>query len=445
MASLTAAAPRAIARRPPRWGRLALALAASAALAAAAAWLYAGLRAHEARPLTLEGVPIGAGDPEPLVRALAVEWLDTDLTLDAGSGLVRASRRELGALLDADAMVRRVRTARGDGPLHERLLSWAAGEGGELRFERGVDGPAVRQFVETLRREASVAPVPNDLERGGGRPGVSLALLGSVDAITSAFRTDRLFVSLPVQRLAAPDRPERDMSTALYNEVVGAHSTQYAGDPDRSGRARNILVASRYLDGAMVAPGGELSFNEVVGERSFDRGFREATEIRGGRRVDGIGGGVCQVAATLAAAAFHAGFDLVEHHPHSRNIRYIPAGLDAAVFWGSKDLRIRNPHPFHVRVRATAHEGRLRIELRGARRGPRVEWNSRIVRRIRRRTVREASPGLPAGTEEVVDEGEDGTVLERTRTVYWPGGPRTDTVRLRYPAVPRLVRAGPAG
>ncbi|MBZ0121404.1 MAG: VanW family protein, partial [Sandaracinaceae bacterium] len=166
---------------------------------------------------------------------------------------------------------------------------------------------------------------------------------------------------------------------------------------------------------------------------------------RGGRRVDGIGGGICQVAATLHAAALMGGLEILEHHPHTRNSSYIEPGLDAAVSWPAHDLRVRNPYEFSVRVRSSAYQGRLRIELMGARRAPRVEWSARVLSRTPRELERQLDPGLPVGTEDVIDEGEDGCVLERTRTIHWPEGARTERVELRYPTVSRLVRVGPAG
>jgi vancomycin resistance protein YoaR len=251
-------------------------------------------------------------------------------------------------------------------------------------------------------------------------------------------------VRLPVRRISPPTRTIRDERTARYTEVVAAHETRYSAFGDSATRAVNIEVAARALDGLTIAPDAELSFNEAVGERTFERGYLPATELdRGGRRVEGIGGGICQVAATLHAAAFFGGFDVLEHHPHTRNSSYIAPGLDAAVSWPSRDVRVRNPHPFPVRVRATAYQGNLRIELMGAERAPRVEWNTRVLARIHRGVEQETNANLPLGTEEVLDEGEDGSVLERTRTVYWPDGAVTDTATLRYPVVHRLVRAGP--
>lgn len=408
-----------------------------------------GLLAHqvsvfEARPLLLEGIELPDGDPEPFVRQLAQQWHESELSIDAGSQIVRATRRELGGHLDVDATVEEARLARGHGPIGSRLLAFVSQTGSELSWHRAVNEAETTAFTEELRRRTVVDAEPRSSFGEDGRSGTSLNLVGASRALSEALLTDALVVRLPVRRLEAPVRPYRDQRTARFTEVVAAHETRYTHRGTLAGRAQNIELAARQLDGAVIAPRGELSFNAVVGERTFERGFAPATELtRGGRRTEGIGGGICQVAATLHAAAFFAGFDILEHHPHTRNSRYIPPGLDSAVSWPNKDLRISNPHDFHVRVRATAYRGTLRIELMGARRAPRVEWNTRVVRRIRRSTERELDPNMPLGTEEVIDEGEDGSVMERTRTVYWPSGPVTETGRLRYPVVTRLVRVGP--
>lgn len=408
----------------------------------------AALIEFESRPLTLDGVELPReGDPEPFVRRLASQWYDTEVTLDVGSRVVRATRRELGAELDVERTIEEVRLARGDGPIWTRVWALITRRDGSFGWHRDVDEERARQLAEELRARLTVDPRPLRRDGTGGRPGASLALLGATRALADAVRTDAVFVRLPVRRLAPPNAAARDERYARFDEVVAAHETRYAHwGGEAVGRARNIELSATFLDGVIIEPHGELSFNEIVGERTFERGFAPATELaRGGRRTEGIGGGICQTAATLHAAAFFAGFDILEHHPHTRTSSYIPTGLDAAVSWPNQDLRIRNPHPFHVRVRATAYRGTLRIELMGARRAPRVEWNTHVRRRLPRRTEREVDPSLPVGAEEVLDEGEDGMVLERTRTVYWPDGAVTETQRLRYPVVHRLVRVGPGG
>ncbi|MBX3270504.1 MAG: VanW family protein [Sandaracinaceae bacterium] len=440
MTAASLARPRSPAR-PLRWGTLAGGCAI-VALLGYSAW---ALAQHEASSLTVAGVALPAdGDPEPFVRQLAQQWHETELSIDAGSQIVRATRREIGARVDADAAVEQARVGRGHAPIWSRLAAFATQRPRAIAWSREVSTEEVARFVEELRDRTVVDPEPREHDGRGGRPGTGLNTVGAARALTDALHTDALVVRLPVRRVEAPVAPVRSARTALFTEVVSAHETRYAGTGELVGRARNIELAAQALDGEVIPPRSTLSFNDVVGERSVERGFAPAIELaREGRRVEGIGGGVCQVAATLHAAAFFAGFDIVEHHPHTRNSLYIPAGLDAAVSWPNKDLVIRNTHPFHVRVRATAYRGTLRIELMGARRAPRVEWNTHILRRDRITTQTESDPNLPLGSEEVLDPGEEGSVMERTRTVYWEHAARTDTVTLRYPMVTRLVRTGP--
>jgi vancomycin resistance protein YoaR len=115
----------------------------------------------------------------------------------------------------------------------------------------------------------------------------------------------------------------------------------------------------------VLAPGELVSFNDIVGARTEDNGFRPAPEIYKGEMIKGIGGGTCQVSSTLHAAAFSAGFDVVERYPHSRPSGYIGLGLDSTVSWPTLDLKLRNPWPCQIVVHTLVERGKLRIELLG--------------------------------------------------------------------------------
>lgn len=400
------------------------------------------LALFEQRALTMDGVELPPGDGERFVRALAADWYATEVTLDAGSRIVRATRHELGGRLDVERAVREVRVARGGAPIWTRIAAMVSAPSAELTFARSVREDETHAFVEDLRRRATIEPIAGTHANEGGRAGVTLNLLGSTAAIRAALLSDDVYVELPVVRLEPPVHRRRSLRSARFDVIVAERETRYASTGELSGRANNIELAARLLDGSLIEPHGELSFNEVVGERTYERGFSPAVELtRGGRRTEGIGGGICQVAATLHAAAFFAGFEILEHHPHTRESSYIDAGLDSAVSWPNKDLRIKNPFPFYVRLHVRAYRGSLRVALMGARRAPRVEWSTRVVSRIPRGTETERVRGMPAGESVVVDEGEDGSVLERTRTIHWDDRAVTETVQLRYPVVHRLVRA----
>jgi vancomycin resistance protein YoaR len=104
----------------------------------------------------------------------------------------------------------------------------------------------------------------------------------------------------------------------------------------------NIHRAADLMDNTLVLPGKVFSMNKEVGERTGARGFAQGYVISGGRLEVDFGGGVSQLATTTFNAAFFAGLEDVEHHPHSFYISRYPEGREATVAWGAKDLRFRN-------------------------------------------------------------------------------------------------------
>ena len=73
-----------------------------------------------------------------------------------------------------------------------------------------------------------------------------------------------------------------------------AHFATYYGDSSE-GRKHNIALAASAIDGVVLAPEEEFSFNDTVGARTEARGYRAAYVIQDGVFVEGVGGGVCQV------------------------------------------------------------------------------------------------------------------------------------------------------
>jgi len=101
----------------------------------------------------------------------------------------------------------------------------------------------------------------------------------------------------------------------------------------------NAGVAAKYVNGFILEPGREFSFNKVVGERTEQRGFITGFDILDNLTV---GGGVCRTSTVLFQAAREAGLDILERHPHYRPVHYTPPGTDASVSWGWMDLRFKN-------------------------------------------------------------------------------------------------------
>ncbi len=162
-------------------------------------------------------------------------------------------------------------------------------------------------------------------------------------------------------------------------QKLSSYTTYYAKED--SGRCQNIAVAAALVDGVTVQGYGEFSFNATVGERTEKAGFRHAKIIVNGEYVSGVGGGVCQVSTTLYNAALKAGMEVVEYHPHSLRVNYIPPSRDAMVSTGS-DLKLFNPYSHPVYLSSEVFEGGLRIAFFGKNEGDRYEIISKILAEI---------------------------------------------------------------
>jgi len=135
----------------------------------------------------------------------------------------------------------------------------------------------------------------------------------------------------------------------------------------------NIRQAVQSLDGVYIMPmarlgeqpGATFSFNQVVGPRSLERGYVPAPVFMVAETLDSVGGGICQVSSSLYNAALLAGLEVVERHPHYKRVESVPPGLDATVWYGLADLKLRNPFPWPVRLRAEIRGQNLAVSVLG--------------------------------------------------------------------------------
>ena len=119
-------------------------------------------------------------------------------------------------------------------------------------------------------------------------------------------------------------------------------------------RNKNIDLMCSYVNGYVLEPDQVLSINELVGERTEEKGFLPAPAIMDGKRtVDDIGGGICQLSGTLFNTALRANMRIVERWPHSWPSDYLDVGLDSTLDWNTKkDLKIKNTSEYNIYLAA---------------------------------------------------------------------------------------------
>ncbi|MEA4882660.1 MAG: VanW family protein [Clostridia bacterium] len=205
-------------------------------------------------------------------------------------------------------------------------------------------------------------------------------------------------------------RGNRSSSPAVF--VLGRSTTSL--DPDQKSRNQNVALAAASLNGAVVEPGGEFSFNGVVGERGEEQGYGPARVIVDGKSESGIAGGICQLSSTMYNAALLAGMEITERRPHSRPVPYLPAGLDATVSYGARDLRWVNTRAEAVTVRAAVDGPRVAVWIEGDSEGPEIRLFTQTVEVIPPRpmappdpTGRATTPS-PPGARTIAQRGSAG-------------------------------------
>ena len=146
------------------------------------------------------------------------------------------------------------------------------------------------------------------------------------------------------------------------NEIVGQASTKiFDNIPERN---RNLTLAIQAINGMVLAPGEEFSFNRTVGSRTEEKGYKEAIGYdENGEKTPTIGGGVCQVSSTLYMAARNGDFEIVERHSHSHEVPYANSDNDATVSYEGYDFRFRNNRDKPVVIRMSTDDANVYATL----------------------------------------------------------------------------------
>jgi vancomycin resistance protein YoaR len=194
-----------------------------------------------------------------------------------------------------------------------------------------------------------------------GTPGTTLdpaALVAAVVAAgTGPDRTAR------VELVASdPVRTTQELEALGVREIVSEFSTPLTNERLRT---ENLRVGASQINGDLVLPGEVFSLTEALGPVTAEAGFNEAPVIVNGEHVQGTGGGLSQMSTTTYNAAFFAGFEDVEHQPHSEWFARYPEGRESTLYTGVIDMKFRNTSPYGALMQSWVGGGRLHVRIWG--------------------------------------------------------------------------------
>jgi vancomycin resistance protein YoaR len=272
-------------------------------------------------------------------------------------------------------------------------------------------------------------------------PGEGIDLFGSLPRLEAAARSGATAVELRAVPVPASVTIET-LGIDDISHVLGTFTTKFSvADKERN---FNLKLAASKINGFVMKPGQEFSFNGVVGERSEKEGYKVAHVITAGEMVDGLAGGTCQISTTLFGASFFAGLDIVKTTTHSRPSVYTPLGFDATVVWPNVDLKMSNGYEFPIAIHYRVAGGEATVEILGKKRPwDKIVFERKVLESEPYPTEERLDDTLPVGAVTLDQEGFEGYKMTRFRKFYKDGKhKKTEKWDVVYKPVTEYVRRG---
>ena len=219
----------------------------------------------------------------------------------------------------------------------------------------------IQDIAGEIQREVADAGFNKETEEViPSQEGISMDIERAVEIYNQTAEGADAVIELTVTK---PEISTEDMEANLFTTAIGDYSTNGGGT---SNRRSNISLAVKAIHNKVLLPGETFSYNDTLGKRTKEKGYKEAGAYADGSVVQEVGGGICQVSSTLFAAVLETNLEIVQRRNHSMTVSYMPMGLDATVSWGGPDLKFKNNRKYPIKIAASYNGGKIYVEILGA-------------------------------------------------------------------------------
>ena len=240
----------------------------------------------------------------------------------------------------------------------------------EYKFNMKIDNDVIQEKVNEIYKETTISAIEPTLEIDdenvkiiSGKDGQGIDKKSLTNKIIDSINSDEIgktnIVLTEEYKIIKSQINEKDL--VKVKDKISTATTYFGGTGYN--RGLNIANAASKINGTLLMPGDEFSYEEKVSPVELFNGYHMAPVIVNGTHKNAPGGGVCQVSTTLYNAELKAGIIPIERHNHSKAISYVQKGLDATLATGSKNLRFKNPYDYPVYIRAYTSGGQITVEF----------------------------------------------------------------------------------
>ncbi|WP_347707744.1 VanW family protein [Clostridium sp. 1001275B_160808_H3] len=291
------------------------------------------------------------------------------------------------------------------------------------------DEESLKAFEEKVKTEVNVAPKDATIEINSGNIVVTSEVVGK--KIDEEELHNKLVENIngdptnTVELTFELKEEQAKVKAEDLNKVTGkisGYSSSYKDTGD--GRVKNMQIAAQIVNGTVVMPGEEFSYNALIGDTTPDKGYEKANTYIGNEIVPDYGGGICQVSTTLYRAAMRANLRSTERMNHSLTVSYSEPGLDATVANGVIDYKFKNSYDFPVYIQGYVAGGTVSFNIYGnveAMGGKTYELVNEVHEKYNPEVKYEDDPTMEEGTEKVVSHGMPGYKASSYQITYENG------------------------
>lgn len=256
--------------------------------------------------------------------------------------------------------------------------------------------------------------IKDPFELNIGSSGIDFAI--SLDEAKNLLLEEKDEYIIPL-KITPPEIGVESLGNDIFKDNLGTFSSHY--NVSNYNRSINVELASKKINGVIILPGETFSYNKVVGERTFENGFKEASVYTSSGVINGLGGGICQVSSTLYNSVLLANLEIVERRNHRYSISYVPLGRDATVAYGSIDFKFKNNRKYPIKIVSYSQNGVLNISIMGLREENDYEVliTTKRLQTIPYQTKYIEDNTLPVGTQKQTQYGDNGYKYETYKTL----------------------------
>ena len=277
----------------------------------------------------------------------------------------------------------------------------------------------IEKIYNEIKKEAQNAYISQEpLEVHSHVNGVDFAI--SLEEAKNILEEQKEEYVIPL-KITIPEITLNDLGKEAFSQILGTFSTTY--NTSNQNRITNLKLASEKIDGTIILPGETFSYNKVVGERTIAKGYKEAAVYAGGKVVDGIGGGICQLSSTLYNSVLYANLEITSRSNHRFLTSYVTAGRDATVSWGTIDFCFKNTRSYPIKITSEVKNGVVTTSIYGIKEEKEYEVviESKVTEVIPYSTKYVKDSTLKEEEEEIVQYGANGAKSETYKIVKYNG------------------------